>query len=93
MKKFVEDDNDVDVKDLKNIVKNKIEKQIAVKINDTFGTIIYIGKNENKEKAIKKYLKDLEEYRLANITNFNLGALKPKTNTKTKKNGNNRHEF
>lgn len=41
----------------------------AVKLNDGYGTIIiYIGKNENKEKAIKKYLKKLEESRLSSMT-------------------------
>lgn len=44
-----------------------------VKINDGSNTIIFIGANENKEKAIKKYLKDLEESKYAGEVHFHKG--------------------
>ena len=63
-------------------LKAKLENKIAVKLKDSFGTIIYIDKGENKEKAIKKYLRDMEESKLASINNFNRGnfnkTIKPK---------------
>lgn len=53
-------------KDIVRDVQNKIKDKIAVRLKDSFGTIIYIDKGQDKEKAIKKYLKDLEEYQFAN---------------------------
>lgn len=57
-------------------LKAKLENKIAVKLNDSFGTIIYINKGENKKKAIAKYLKDIEDYKLASLNNFNKVSIK-----------------
>jgi hypothetical protein len=57
--------------------KSGIENQKAVRLNDGFGTIIYIGKNENPEKAIAKYLKDLKEYEDSGLKSFSRGREKP----------------
>lgn len=49
-----------DYKDIILNINKKLEKKKAVRLNDSFGTIIYINKNENEEKVVKKYLSRLE---------------------------------
>lgn len=63
-------------KENKKNVSDSFENQKAIRLNDSYGTIIYINKKENPEKAIKKYLKDLEDYHALNTTKFIKGNSK-----------------
>lgn len=56
--------------------KPDLENKKAVRLNDGHGTIIYVDRNENSDKAIEKYLSDLKEYPKSSIMNFNKGNLK-----------------
>ena len=58
--------------------KSDTDGKKAVRLNDGFGTIIYVDKNADPEKAIAKYLKDIEDYQKSSVMLFNKGNIKPR---------------